>query len=224
VDKGEVNMPSSAVSIAALQEIRSKLQEPFLLALSMFRQQLSPMMIDFYKILYTKNPSIKVGSKGRRKTYTDKDFEGEYTIRYRFMTKDKQEEIANIAVYQATKGELPLEVRVRDILKHADPAKLIAQLNAEKAELAEPAIMLKRMAHSLVDESVELEGDEKEAKLLESKMLSERADILLRQRYNPEMPLEESQGQSGEAGNSALLMPLLGQGGMGKATAETQRT
>ena len=112
------------------------------LLLAMFKKQLSTMAIEFYQQLLSSNAGIKSGIKGKRKAYKLSDFDGDYSVQYRFMTKDKQQEIANIAIYQATKGELPLEVRVRDILKASNPGKVIAELNSEKAEAAEPAIML----------------------------------------------------------------------------------
>ena len=218
VDRGDINMPSSAVAITALSEIRGKLQEPRLQVMAQFMQKFEQMACDFHCKLTEKNSSFGIGG-GLHNVFKRQDFEGSWNIRYTYMTKDKRQEIANIAVYQATRGELPLEIRVRDILKAENPDEVISKLNSEAAEDAEPAIKLIRMAHSLVDKAEEQEGYLRDSTLLEAKMLTERAAGLIRasQMMQQPEPVPEQ-----KTGNANILMPLLGEGSMGRTRQEAE--
>ena len=175
------------------------------------------MMIEQRKILRGKyNFKEELGREGNQRKFSLDDFDGSYTIRYRFMSKSKEMEIANIAIASAAKSiGMPDEVIVRDILLSENPDEILSKINAQKAERAEPWIMLVRLGHSAIDEAEHLSEDKADAKLLEARGLFERAVSLI----NPP-PMAETQPTPQPTfeepkGNANLLLPLLGAAGRG---------
>jgi hypothetical protein len=159
---------------------------------------------------------------GRRRSYSVaqlKDPE-KYTITFRPMTKNKRQELANLAMFSAAYNQLPLEYNLENILQVEDPHKVMQDLEIEAAKKADPAIGMFEMARSYAIKANEME-DEKEADALkiESKMLMERFAALYRERKQPAPLPEEAripQVQQPAVNQAGNIMPgLLGRGGVG---------
>ena len=229
IDLGNVSQTVSAVWITEQSEIRNKLIKPRLKALGLMRQQLGRMQIKQYRIISdkaTKAPSdILVGVTGRKQKYSVQHLgdPGTYTITNALMSQSKKQEIVNLAMFTAARGELPLKVRLTDILKADDPDGIMRQLDIEQAKRSDPAIALFEMAIRYAEEAEDLEGDDAEAKKIQSMMLTERGCAMIRQQQLPEeaaVPEVEEKGAGVES-----LVPLLGgasPGARGPAPAEEE--
>jgi len=160
-----------------------------------------------------KSSDILIGVTGQRRKYSAKMLgdPSTYTIKNELMSKSKKQEIVNLAMFEASKGELPLRVRLTDILMADDPDGIMRELDIEQARRADPALALFEMAIRYAEDAVELSGEDADKRKIESMMLTERACAIIRQRkQTPEPPAEET--PETKAGGMEKLMPLLGQG------------
>lgn len=213
VDLGNMG-DASAVTISTQAEIREDHLLPFLDALSGLDEQTIEMVIDQVK---AGGYSVESGRRGMTLTVKPSDLDGDYTIRYVYMSKDRKQEIANLAMAQVAKAMgLPDEHIIRDIYKYENPAELIAMMETQKAERDDPVIGMVRRAHALVDEAEGRDTDVKNAKLIESMLLTDTAVNVLRNRYNPQpqqIPETMQPGQENKPeGSSPSLVPLMGAG------------
>lgn len=223
IDVGNITQSFSAVAIAAIEELRRKALIPRLDGVSMYKQQLSAKMIKQHLFLLGKKKfNGELSLPGKSRTFSKEDLNGDYSIRYKMMSKSKEVEIANLAIANAAVSiGIPKKVWVRDILMAQNPEEILAQMDNEKAEAADPVIAMIRMAHSMIDEAVELSEETKEAKLIEAYMLGKQAVMILTQRQNPLMQ-QEAQPIEKPKGNANMLIPLMGNKGLGGAKEETE--
>ncbi|MBA7499050.1 hypothetical protein ES704_01789 [subsurface metagenome] len=224
IDLGNVSQTVSGVWITEQSEIRNKLIKPRLKALAAFRQQSARMMIDQYIKLSEKakksKSEISIGVAGRKRKYTAQQLgdPGTYTITNQLMSKSKKQEIVNLAMFQAARGELPLRVRLTDILMADDPDGIMRELDIEQARRADPALALFEMAVRYAEDAEELSGLDAEKRKIESMMLTERGCAIIRQRAQVQQPLpEEATVPQVEGKESGIekIMPLLGGGRLG---------
>ena len=217
IDLGNVSQTVSAVWITEQSEIRNKLILPRIKSLNGFRQQLGRMMIDQYRQISgkgKKTPSeILVGVEGRRRKYSVSVLgdPATYTITNRLMSKSKKQEIVNLAMFEAARDDLPLKVRLTDILMADDPDEIMRQLDIEKAKRDDPAIGLFEMAIRYAEEAEDLSGTDADRRKIQSMMLTERGCALIRQRT--QMP-EEAAAPPAETRGPGMkeILPLLGRG------------
>jgi hypothetical protein len=213
IDLGNVNQTVSAVWITQQTSIRKKFENPRLQALAMFHQLSHRLIIhQATRMIPSKTLKIAVGRTGNRQTFNIQGFgsSDNYSIEYLYMTSSKTQEIANLVMAESARGLLPLSVILRDILLAEDPDGILRELEIEQARQADPAIGLFEMALRYAEEAINLEGDEADAKKIQSMMLTERGCCIIKQRMNPlepPVPMQEIVPQS--AGNRALL-PLIG--------------
>ena len=221
IDLGNVSQTVSAVWITEQSEIRNKLNKPRLEAMASFRQQSARMLISQYRMITDKAKKSKseflIGVQGRKRKYTAQQLgdPDTYTIRNELMSQSKKQEIVNLAMFSAARGQLPLKVRLTDILKADDPDGIMRQLDLEAAKRADPAIGLFEMAIRYAEEAEDLEGDDAEAKKIQSMMLTERGCAIIRQRTQvpQELPEEATVPEAEEKGAGVeSLVPLLGGG------------
>ncbi len=223
IDLGNVSQEVSAVWITEQSEIRNKLIKPRLKALVALRQGLGRMQIDQYKIISEKakkgKSAIFLGVTGRKREYTPQQLgdPGTYTITNELRSQNKKMEIVNLAMFEASRGDLPLEMRLKDILKVDDPDGIMRQLGIEEARQADPAIGLFDMAMRYAEEAEEHEGDDAEALKVKSQMLTERcvAIIRLRVQQPQELPEEATVPEVKKEGASKPIISLLGGGTSG---------
>lgn len=203
--------PPSGAELLAEMEALARLQNSRLVALKVFKEQLARLMIDQY---ITLGEDGLIGKRGRRRSYSvaklkDPDT---YSISYQSMTKNKRQELANLAMFTAAYNRLPLRYNLTNILMVEDPEGVIRELEIEQAKRADPAIGLFEMARRYAQQASEVE-DEKESDALkiESKMLTERAVAIIKERKMP-APLPEKarvpEVEQPKGGTQALL-PLV---------------
>ena len=224
IDLGNVSQTVSGVWITEQSEIRNKLIKPRLKALVSMRQQLARMMIDQYiKVSEKGGGETLIGDTGRKRKYAASQLgdPDNYAISYELMSQSKKQEIVNLAMFEAARGELPLKVRLTDILKADDPDGIMRELGIEEARRADPAIGLFEMAIRYAEEAETLQGADADAKKIQSMMLTERGCAIIKQRTQVQEPLPEGanvpQVETKGAGVQSLV-PLLGGGGGGRPT------
>jgi len=204
--------PPSAIAISAETELMRVLRSAQVKALQSFREQLSRMIIDQASRLKI---DLEVGREGKRNTYSaDKLGDPKnYAITCKLMTKNKRQEIANLALFTATAGHLPLSIRLKDILQADDPDGIMRELEIERARQADPALGLFEMALRYAEEAEDIEDDvEADAKRLQSKMLTERGVAIIKQRMQPQPLPEEAAAPKVEEPKAAqnILPAILG--------------
>ncbi|MBA7691921.1 hypothetical protein ES703_100477 [subsurface metagenome] len=222
IDLGTVSQTVSAVWITEQSEIRNKLVKPRLEGLGSFRQQLIRMMIDQYIKISEQGEGkseISIGVTGKKRKYTVKQLgdPDTYTVTNELMSQSKKQEIVNLAMFEAARGELPLKVRLTDILKADDPDGIMRELDMERARQADPALALFEQALRYAEEAESLTGLDAEKRKIESMMLTERGCSLIKQRLSQQGLPEEAQVPQAEKKGSGMqkIMPLLGPGGAG---------
>ncbi|GAI98669.1 unnamed protein product [marine sediment metagenome] len=178
------------------------------------------MQISQYKIISEKTKGkseIELGVTGRKRKYTPQQLgdPGTYTITNELRSQNKKMEIVNLAMFTASRGDLPLEMRLKDILKADDPDGIMRQLGIEEARRADPALGLFQMAMRYAEEAEEHEGADAEALKVQSQMLTERCCSIIRQRTQAPQELPEEatvpEVEKEEPGAQPLI-PLLGGG------------
>lgn len=229
IDLGTVSQTVSAVWITEQSEIRNKLIKPRLKALAAFRQQSGRMLIDQYKKMSEKakgTPETLIGITGRKRKYSADQLgdPGTYTITNQLMSKSKKQEIVNLAMFQAARDELPLKVRLTDILMADDPDGIMRELDLERARKADPAIGLFEMAIRYAEEAENLQDADADVRKIESMMLTERGCLIIKQRAQMQQPLPEEGSVSPvetKGPGMEKLMPLLGGRGGGGRQRQT---
>jgi len=217
IDLGTWQRPSPASSLVITEqaEIRNRIQLPRLQALEAFYAQSSRMIIDQYiKGAF----DSQIGRKGKSTEYPYSklgDLEN-YTISYRSMSRSRKLELANIALSAAARGEVPRDTRVKDIMMAEDPEGMIAQLEAEEAEVLDPLLKYIRAFCKLIDVAESLEDDDdKEQKYLEAIFLVQTAEALARQRTQPQFQPQQPQVEQPKPDNQLMAMMGGTQGGLG---------
>ena len=215
IDYGNLTFPLSAVAISDMTEIGNRVLIPRLQAISLFYQQLSRLIIN--QFINNKFREIPVGRIGRQLKYSASDLKNpdDYVINYRFMTKTKRQEIANVTIAGAAKGIIPRDSIIRDILQYDRPDEVIAQLDAEEAEALDPALKLYRKASALLTRA-EKNPDKEEAdrQRIEARLLGERAVEIIKQRKIASImsPTQDIANPASAKPNTNALMPLISEG------------
>ena len=211
--------PPSGAELLAEMEALSRLQNSRIIALRVFREQLARMMIDQY--IKIAGDGETIGKRGRRRGYSVAQLKDpdSYSISCQLMTKNKRQELANLAMFSAAYNRLPLKYNLTNILMAEDPDGIMRELEIEQAKKADPAINLFEMARRYAQEAAETEDEyEADALKIQSKMLTERAVAIIKQRrqpIQPELPEKARVPQVEQpTGGMQGLPALLGQGGI----------
>jgi hypothetical protein len=222
VDTGNTS-DMSMVAIAKTEEIRKKSLNPGLEAIAVFKQKHARLMVNQYlKLLNTRGVKMPdgIGLNGRKKAFRKNDFECDFSIRFNHKTKSKEMEIANLALFITTDGKLPDKVRYEQILQAENPGEWMALMDSQKAEQIDPIIGIQRRGLALCDEAEGLDGDEKDAKLIESMVLCERQIAIIMSRKNPQPQPETEAPEPKDNGAGNILPRMLGGGGGNANTAK----
>ncbi|MFA5937449.1 MAG: hypothetical protein WC822_06265 [Candidatus Paceibacterota bacterium] len=218
IDVGNVKQPTSAVSITEQSELRNKILQPRVQALTNLKASRARMLLDQYA--EGELGTIEIGSRGLRKSFdtTVIGDPNDYRVSYRLMTQDKKQKIANIALADAAQGKLSKDTILRDILKSDDPEGEMSKLKAEEAEAFDPVIKFIRLTFSLIDEADKLHEIEKDQKLIEAKRLAQKCVQLIQQEKTMGVTPPQSQGleQKGNQAQALLALPKMFGGGTGQ--------
>jgi hypothetical protein len=212
IDLGNVNQTVSAVWITQQTSIRKKFESPRLQALAMFYQLSHRLLIEqAARMVPAGVRQIAAGQTGKRRTFNIHGFgdPDSYSIEYRYLTRSKTQEIANLAMAESARGLLPLSVILRDILMAEDPDGILRELEIEAARTADPAIGLFEMALRYAEEAENLEGDEADAKKIQSMMLTERGCRTIRQRMLRPANPDTADAAPPQSDGSPTFSPLL---------------
>jgi len=199
-DLGNLTFPLSGQAIRDLSQ-KDDLVLPRLQGLAMFYEQLSRMIIRQYREWGLK---AELGEEGHRRTYSPKELNGEYTIKYKYFSTSPMEKLANYSVANAAGNLISEDTKRRDLIKLEDPDGEETKIRGELAEKLDPAIALYRLAGSLIDED----------KSLEARLVAERLVMVLKQRQM----LPEQLPQ--EAPEKKNLLPMGGDSAKSEASPE----
>ena len=201
IDYGTLTFPLSAIAITRLTGQRDDIFLPRIQAKATFYQILSRMVINQCIAL---KKSFELGQLGSRNTYRANDLKGDYTIKYRFFTLSKEQDIADLSIANAAQGFLSGDTIRREVLKLKNPDGEKTKFLSEQAEKADEVLFLYRRASELIEDE----------KPLEAYILGKRIVTLLRQRQMQDK-LTEAKEKPDQATRKGLL-PLLGAGGGGQ--------
>jgi len=206
----EYNTPPSAILLAGETELISKFQNAHKQALGIFKSQLARLMTEQFQ---NAGQEVFIGRRGKRSKYSptklgDPD---EYTISYQLTVKSKRQELANLTEFAAVYDKLPLSWTLPNILMADDPNGIINDLELERAKQADPAIGLSEMGMKYAEEAEDMEdGEDKELKIFQSKLLIDQSVRIVNQRLNPPPVLPEVKPPSQPKGNTNLLNTAAG--------------
>ena len=209
----------SGIAITTETELRRILWSAQVKGLQSNREGLLRMILDQFIRL---NGEFSIGKKGKRNIYSASKMGNpdDYSITCELKTKSKRQEIANLALFTATAGHLPLSIRLKDILEAEDPDGIIKEMELEKARQADPALGLMEMALRYIEEADDIEDDnDANVKIIQAWMLKERAISIIKQRQLPprqELPEKARVPEVEEVQPARNLLPaILGGGGAG---------
>ncbi len=212
------NQPPSAVEVAIEIELLDEIQNPLVITVQMFKQELAKLIIDFaIKVGESEETtSILAGKHGRKTSFniTDLKDPDKYFISYKPLKQNKRLAIVNEARYLALQGRAPEKFLLRDVLMVEDPDGWEREMELEKAKAANPAIGLAEMAVRYAEEAAEMdEGPMKDLKNHQSQTLVRDYVMMERQRMNPVQDESQNVREATEQrGNSQGLISLLGTG------------
>lgn len=203
IDYGNLTFPLSAVAISKLTATKDAIFSPRLQAIAWFYRKLHLMIKDQY---IKGGYQAELGEEGVERTYSASDLDKNYKIGYKFHPVSPEQDIANYAVAaQALAVGMSKHTVFTNILKLQNPDGEIMKSRAEKAEQLDPAIGLFRYGHALIDQG-------NDQSFLESELVADQIERILRQRYAmPELPIEPSES-TGRAPSPKSMIPLMGGG------------
>ncbi len=213
------NQPPSAVEVAIEIELLDEIQNPLIIALRMFKEELGRLIIDQF-ILVSENESItsvQAGRTGRKREFNVTSLKNpdKYFISYKPLKQNKRLAIVNEARFLSMVGKAPMKFLLRDVLMVEDPDGWDREMELDKAKAANPAIGRAEMAIRYAEEAEEMDdGTAKDLKNLESQILVHDYVIMMRQRMNP-VPNESENVREAteETGNAQGLISMLGSRG-----------
>ena len=212
--------PPSGAELLAEVEALQRLQNARVKTIKVFKEQSFRKIIDQF-IKVGQGREFSLGKMGLRKSYSTVRLKDpkQYAITCTWMGENKRQKLANLAMFTAAYGRLPLRYNLANVLMAEDPDGIIRDMDIEKAQKADPALDLFAMAMSYAQQAAEVADDVKADVLkVQSKMLTERGVSLIEQRLQPAPLPEKTQVPIAEkpsgAGTQGLLPALLGRGGV----------
>ena len=160
---GTFTQPMSAVALITVGEGRDQVFLPRLGARGLLNQQLAVMLID--QIIKTGERSVKIGTRGHKRSFDVAKLQGEYEITFNYFIKSPKIDMARYSMAASIGNLIPDKAKRREILQREDPEEDERQLRWEEAEMISPAIKLNRIYNSLLemadkgDEDAEFEAE-----------------------------------------------------------------
>lgn len=100
---------------------------------------------------------------------------GKFRIDFTVEVESPEQEASNFAkAVQAINAHMPDDFIVRDVFKADNPEELLAKMDDERLTRQLPELMLTRAYDRVMKEAGILAGEEREAKLVEAKLLKAR--------------------------------------------------
>lgn len=203
----EGQVAETATQSAQTFEVQTKVTQPRFDTIATLKEQRDRMFIDLYQKGGYKSP---VGKMGRMRAYVASELGDleKFTVTHRGVTRSKKQEIANLALFNAS-TELPMEVRLGDILMVDDVKGMMNQMAEELARKSDPFKFFYDITCSLFDYAASLKGEEQLQELIGANSMASKCLGLINQGQTPLTPPEPNKG------NTNGLLPLMASGGMG---------
>ncbi|MEE9529275.1 MAG: hypothetical protein V3V88_04420, partial [Dehalococcoidia bacterium] len=169
IDWGNLNFQLSQVAIGDLSDKSRQIYTPRLLCMSLFKASLGEEIINqFVKF----EMSADIGRKGRKRTYTTTDLDGDFTIEYEYHTNLPEETAAAYGLAAAASRWFDDDYIRKNILKVKNAKEIGERFDAQTAERVSRVLVLFKMAESLtaLHEKYPEEGYDAKAQLLVAEM------------------------------------------------------
>ncbi len=202
LDFGNLTFPLSAVAIKQLTDTKDQIFVPRISALARFYRSLLRMIIKQY---VGGGFEAELGEQGLRRIYKVSDLDKDFSIQYKFFSKDPQDEIANHTIAVQAERFLPDETIVRDILKDENPAETMRLKKIDRDMKVDPVAALRATGHAYIEE-----GDD-----LGAQLTLEKIKVALRSQFDPQaVPQPEAKAETPTMPPAAV--PLFDGGGRGQ--------
>ncbi len=149
INYGTIQFPMSGIAISQMMETRDKIIIPELQLYSLQQRGLSQMMI---KQMIDQKISSELGEPGHRKKYTYTELKGDYSIKYRFFSESKEQQIADSTIADAVGPHVSEDYIRRHIFKLQNPDDEKRNKNLETLRKTNPLVDKYYLVHELIDE------------------------------------------------------------------------
>jgi len=187
IEFGTLQFPLSAVALENLSEGRELVLAPGLQALSqMYLQSCNLIKKQFIKL----GQSVELKGIGKQGSYSPKDVEGDYDIKFRYFTGSRKYALAGISEAQAIGNLVSDDYKRRELIKIENPDEEAKKIDAEQAELMHPELRVYNQILGFMEED----------RWPEAWMTRLKLRKMLMAEYSPQepQPVKESQPQGGQ--------------------------
>lgn len=175
LDVGNVTQPFSAIALITIGEGRDQIHIPRLAAKEELNIDTSEM---FIRQMIQIGGTLELGTPGHTKKYPMSKLEGEYTIDYKYTTKNSKTDIAQMAVAEQAEKWYPRRHIYAEVLKVEDPDGLMDDWYSQIAEVLDPNILKHRTIIRLLNKAEEDDDDEA---AMEAKIMAEDMRLTVEQ-------------------------------------------
>jgi len=191
INYGNLTFPLSAVAIENLQESKDKLLVPRLQCYSLYKRRKARMIINQYQRI---GKALPLGRDGFKIIYQPSDLDGDYSISYRFFSVSKEQQMADAQIAASMGDDVSEDYKRRHIYKLQNPNEEARKVNLQRAEAADPVLMLYKQAHDMVEEGNEIQA----------KIIATNAVAILKQRIMGQMSVLEPKPPETDKGRRAV--------------------
>ena len=204
------NQPWSAIALIEIGEGRDQIFLPRLGARGLLKQDIAEM---FTRQVIDIGGSVKLGTRGHKRTFEIGKLQGEYETTYKYYVKSPKIDVARLSMAGPAERYYDLKTILSDILQAEDPEGIIRKRYYDMAEKVSPVILRTRIIKALIEEGDE--DSEYEAQLMSAEMGMSVEQIMAGEvAKEPEITKPPGAGE-GMAG----ILPMFARGG-GKTSAK----
>ncbi len=198
----------SAVAIQRVQNNRSKMQQPRLMAARQLKERLFKLLTRQIIILNEIGQigsTFTLGQAGNERTYNVADLKGEYTVNFSFYSQNNEDLAGNVAVANAMGDLVSDDYKRRNILHLENPDGEKMKQRAELSERLDPVASLIEQLFALIDEDTDVSD------IKARRLFSKIEGILEQEKLAKSQPLTSDieRGSTGQA-NATQALPLFG--------------
>ncbi|NLB17791.1 MAG: hypothetical protein GX825_03420 [Syntrophomonadaceae bacterium] len=208
LDFGTTTMPLSGTAMSKLSNNKNELLLNRLNAIAFLLQQDAYMTIKQFPT----GRSINIGEEGHRKSYTQSDLDGEYSIKYKFSSNDIEELSKMVIVAGGLRGIYSEDTIREKYLDIEDPKGEAQKIASEELAAENEVIANYRKLHALIDEAKVDESKNLEAWIVLEKLVN----LIERTRLDAKVPLSEEPNKKAAVANTNPLAALFNQKGGGE--------
>jgi hypothetical protein len=201
IDIGNVQQPFSAVALMTIGEGKDQVLLPRLAAKEILNIDTAEMAIRQLRELGT---SVELGVSGHTTKYPTSKLEGEYTVDFKYFTKNPKIDVARVNVAMQAAQFYPRSYLYKEVLQVEDPNGMTEDWYAQQAEQLDPNVLKHRIIQSLLKKAEE-HDDEQAA--IEAMIMSQGLAASMEQSRMGLLPGEQPKQPADKKGDMSLLPP-----------------